>query len=119
MDARASITEILALLIHTLAARSTQCDLIFLRNIFFGKTDSSFLIGCFSLHVPGRPTQNTSLFRVPFARDSTVKTGTFVRLAMTTNDFIRRNPRADLFADDVVGFKSSVVTYATSVSSET
>ena len=69
--------------------------------------------------MPDRSTWNARLFSVPFARLSTTKAGTFVRLAMTAKDFIRRNPRADLFADDFISLKSSVVAYARSVSSET
>ena len=102
--------------VSSLEARRTQFDLIYLRNIFSGKINSSFLLGCFSLHVPRRPTRNVSLFSVPFARVSTVKMGTFVRIVTLANDFIRRNPQVDLFAGDLVSFKSCLVAYARSMS---
>ena len=54
--------------ISTLEARRVQFDLIFLRNIFAGRISSSFLVGCFGLHVPQRATRQVTLFHVPFAR---------------------------------------------------
>ena len=57
--------------VQSLEARRTQFDLMYLRSIFSGKIDSSYLLGCFSLHGP-RPTCNVSLFNVPFTRVSSV-----------------------------------------------
>ena len=98
--------------VQSLEARRTHFDLMYLRNIFSGKIDSSYPLGCFSLHVPRRPTRNVSLFNVPFARVSSVKTGTFTRLANQANDFIRLNPRVDFFSDSFSEFKASVVAFA-------
>ena len=92
-----------------------QFDLLYLRKILSGRIESSVLLSCFSLHVPQRPTRNVKLFHVPFARVSTVKSGTFVRLANRANDFIRQHPTVDFFADSFCRFKSSVVAHITSM----
>ena len=101
--------------VPSLEARRKQLDLVFLRNIFTSKVDSSFLTGCFFLHVPGRTVRNVSLFYVPFARVSTVKTGVFVRLPTLANDFIRRYPQIDFFVERFATFKTSVLNYVGSV----
>ena len=93
----------------SLEARRTLHDLVYLRNVFSGKIDSSFLLSCFSLHVPSRSTRNVSLFSTPHARVCTVKTGTFVRLPTLANSFISENPHVDIFCDSFRDFKSSVV----------
>ena len=97
--------------VPSLEARRVQADLVYLRKIVSGKTDYSFLLSCFSLHIPRRPTRNNSMFNVPFARVSTVKMGTFVRLVTLANAFILKNPQVDFFVDGFVIFKSSVLAY--------
>ena len=99
--------------VQSLEARRAQFDLMYLRNIFSGRIDSSFLLGCFQLHVPRRPTRNVSLFSEPFARVASVKTGMFTRLAKEANDFIRQNPQVDFFSDTFNTFKTSVVAHVT------
>ena len=98
----------------SLEARRTQLDLVYLRNVFSGRIDSSFLLSCFSLHVPSRQTRHVALFNVPYARVSTVKTGTFTRLPTLANAFIDRNPQVDVFFDGFSSFKSSVIAHAMS-----
>ena len=97
--------------VSSLGARRTQFDLLFLKSIYSGRIDSSFLLASFALHVPSRPTRNVQLFNVPFARVSTVKTGTFTRLAAQANDFIARNPQVDFTSDTFISFKSFVVVH--------
>ena len=99
----------------SLEARRKQFDLVFLKSIFSGTTDSSFLLSCFSLSAR-RLTRRPSLFDVPFARVCTVKNGMFVRLAASANHFIGVNPSVDLFAD-VITFKTNVIQFIRSVSS--
>ena len=81
-------SHLLSFLNVSLEARRTKFDLLYLSNIFSGGIDSSFLLGCFALHVPSRTTRKISLFSVPYARVETVKAGTFVRLAAETNEFV-------------------------------
>ena len=100
--------------VQSLASRRTQFDLMYIRNVFSGKVDSSFLLNCFSIHVPRRQTRDTSLFSVPFARVTTVKTGTFIRLPTQANAFIRQNPQVDFFSDTYRAFRSAVFAYVTS-----
>ena len=98
-----------------LDARRTQFDLLYLRNIFSGGIDSSFLLGCFALHVPCRPTRNIRLFSVPYARVSTVKAGTFVRLATEANEFISQTSHVDFLSDGFTTFKACVVAYCSNL----
>ena len=103
--------------VPSLEARRKQLDLVYLRSIVTSKVDSSFLLGCFSLHVPGRTMRNVSLFDVPFARVATVKTGVFVRLPTLANDFIRRYPQIDFIVDRFATFKTAVLNYVRSAPS--
>ena len=100
--------------VQSLEARRTQFDLLFLKGIYSGRIDSSYLLGCFPLHVSRRLTRNFSLFSVPFARLSSVKTGTFTRLATQANRFLQQNPQVDFFLDNFITFKASVVAHTTS-----
>ena len=84
--------------VTSLEARRKQFDLVFLKSIFSGATDSSFLLSCFSLSTR-RLTRRPSLFYVPFARVSTVKNGMFVRLAASANCFCDFGYHVDFFAD--------------------
>ena len=101
--------------VPSLEARRVQFDLIFLRNIFCCRIASSFLLSCFSLHVPSRTTRNSVLFHVPFGRISTVKAGSFCRLPMHANAFIRHSQTVDFFCDEFAAFRSSVLTYVKSL----
>ena len=101
--------------ILSLEARRTKFDLLYLRNIFSGGIDSSFLLSCFALHVPSRMTRKISLFSVPYARVATVKAGTFVRLVAEANDFMGQYPQVDFFADSSSAFKSLAVAYCSNL----
>ena len=85
-----ALRDLLCFFMSTLRNHDLRTSFLcmYLSNIFSGKIDSSYLLGCFSLHVPRRPTRNVSLFNVPFARVSSVKTGTFMRLATQANHLI-------------------------------
>ena len=102
--------------VTSLEARRKQFDLVCLKNIFSGTTDSSFLLGCFSLSTR-RLTRKPSLFHVPFARVFTVKNGMFVRLAASANGFVSGNPHVDFFADNLITFKKHVLQFVRSASS--
>ena len=99
----------------SLEARRTQSDLVYLRNVFSGRIDCSYLLGCFGLHVPSRSTRNSRLFSMPYARVSTVKSGTFTRLPALANSVIDRNPDVDFFSDSFSTFKSSVIAHCTNI----
>ena len=101
--------------ILSLEARRTKFDLLYLRNIFSGGIDSSFLLSCFALHVPSRMTRKINLFSVPYARVATVKAGTFVRLVADANDFMSQYPQVDFFADSSSAFKSLAVAYCSNL----
>ena len=97
--------------VSSLEARRTQFDLLYLKSICSGRIDSSFLLASFALHIPRRPSRNIQLFHVPFARVSTVQTGTFTRLAAQANDFIARNPQVDFLSDTFSTFKSFAIAH--------
>ena len=95
--------------VHSFAPRRTQFDLIYFRNVFFGKLDSSFLLNCFLIHVPCLQIRETSFFSVPFDRVTTVKTGTLIRLPTRASAFNRQNPTVDFFSDTYRAFRSAVL----------
>ena len=102
---------LMAFNITTLEARREQLDLMFLRNVFIGKVDSTFLVGCFGMHVPRRPTRQAVLFHVPFARVSSVKTGLFSRLCTVANSFLGFSPQVDFLSGDFKTFRSCLLAY--------
>ena len=95
----------------SLNSRRTQHDIIFIRNIFRNKIDSSELLAAFSLHSPTRSTRTTRLFSEPRARVGTVQTGMFCRLPRAANAFFNHTTDADLFNDTFCAFKRYVVSY--------
>ena len=103
--------------VTSLESRRNQFDLVFLKSLFSGTTDSSFLLSCFSLSAR-RLTRKPSLFYVPFARVSTVKTGMFVRLAVSANRFIDLNQNVDFFADNFITFKTHIINFIKGVSGQ-
>ena len=103
--------------VTSLESRRNQFDLVFLKSLFSGTTDSSFLLSCFSLSAR-RLTRKPSLFYVPFARVSTVKTGMFVRLAVSANRFLDLNQNVDFFADNFITFKTHVTNFIKGVSGQ-
>ena len=84
---------------------------LFLRNLFKGRIDSTFLLRSFSLAAPIRVGRQLSLFQVPFARVCTVRDGLFTRAPRLANDFLRASPTADLFHDGFRMFRSSVISH--------
>ena len=96
--------------IPSLTSRRTQHDIIFLRNIFRNKIDSTQLLNSFSLHVPAWSTRNIRLFSEPRARVATVQGGLFCRLPRVANTFLTAN-NVDLFDDALFSFRRSVIRY--------
>ena len=99
----------------SLDSRRRQHDLIFLRNIFVGRIDSSSLLGRFSLLAPPRSGRHTPTFNVPFARVDSVLNGLFVRLPREMNKCLAMQPGCDVFHDSICSFKTYVMKYATSI----
>lgn len=95
--------------IRSLKARRVQHDLLFVRNVFNERIDSSFLLQSFSLAVPARVSRQPVLLHVPFARVNTVRDGLFVRIPRATNAFLRDHPTADLFHDCLYSYRVQVV----------
>ena len=97
--------------IPSLASRRVQYDLLFLRNLFHSRHDSSTLLCSFSLHAPTRSIRTRKLLYEPRARVDTVKRGLFVRAPKLVNTFLRKVPEADFFADTAGSFKAHVLKY--------
>ena len=95
----------------SVSARRSYHDIMFLRNIFAGRIDSSFLLQCFSLNAPSRTTRQQALFAIPYARVSTVREGLFVRLPRLANKFIEKCSDADLLTDTLASFRSQLRAY--------
>ena len=99
----------------SLAARRTQHEILFARNVLTGKISSSFLLSAFSLSTPIRSTRQQVLMYVPYARVSTVKGGLFVRLPGVVNRFLGQSSQADIFHDSFATFRSRVIAYVCTV----
>lgn len=96
----------------SLGARRTQLDLAFLARVFKDQIDSCMLRSCFGLAAPSHPTRQLVLFSVPYARVETVKSGLFCRLPRELNEFLRKFPDVDFFADSLFAIKSKAKMYA-------
>ena len=97
--------------VPSLEARRLQYDLMFVRNVYGGSIDSSYLVECFPLHVPSRATRSISLFHAAYARVNTVKFGMFCRIPNETNEFLRKCPTVDVFNLSAFCFKTCVKRY--------
>ena len=99
--------------VRPLRARRDQFDVLFLHKLFKGLISSSYLLKCFTLHVPPRLTRNApmTLFNVPFGRVSTVKSGFFVRLPRKANEFLAFSPHSDLLTDSIGRIKKQLKLY--------
>ena len=91
-----SYTALLRLFkLSSLASRRYQHDIVFFHSILKGRSDSMFLLRCFSIHVPSRMTRSCALFHVPFARVNSIRQGLFCRMPRHANDFISKCPHLD------------------------
>ena len=96
----------------SLKARLTQHDIMFIQNIFRGSIECPDLVSAFCLHVPSRPTRNSSLLAVPFARVNTVLRSLLCRIPAHTNTFLKSDPSVDLFTSTRYSFRTSVRKFA-------
>ena len=101
--------------IPSLESRRVQHDLLFLRNVFTAKLDSSQLLTSFSLHVPTRSTRTPRLFYEPRARVATVQSGVFCRLPRLANVFLSKGIVVDFFSDSPGRFRAIVKRYIVSL----
>ena len=106
--------------VRPLRARRVQSDVMFLTKLFRGLISSSYLLKCFSVHVPSRNTRVAAftLFDVPRGRVETVQSSLFVRGPRSVNDFVASSPLRDVFNDaigrlkkDIVGYTSTLETF--------
>ena len=93
-----------------LSARRIQHDLLFLKGLFTGKTNSAELLEKFPLHVPPRSTRTTPLFAENHARISAVQTGLLCRLARETNVMLSKM-KCDFFTLSFNTYKHHVIKY--------
>ena len=96
----------------SLKARLFQHDVMFLYNIYQGRIECPDLVSSFCLSVPPRPTRNSSLWAIPFARVSTVLRSLLCRVPSHTNSFLRSCSSADFFTSTRHPFLTSVRKYA-------
>ena len=101
--------------ISSIKARFVHADILFMRKLLQNRIDSTHLVSCFGLNVPGRRLRQPDLFHEPFGRVNTVKNGLFVRIPHTCNLFARLNPTCDFFASSV-SFRREVLAYARGLS---
>ena len=97
--------------LSSLAARRTQHDILFIRNVLTGKISSSFLLGAFSFSIPVRSTRQQVLMCVPYARVNTVKEGLFTRLPRAVNKFLDQRAQAHIFHDFFYSFRAYMISY--------
>lgn len=101
MSSDLSYDALLALFkLPSLAFRRLQHDITLLHSIIRSRSDSMYLLSCFSIHVPSRTTRYRATFHESVARVNSVKNGMFCRLPRLANDFIARCPHVDLFHDN-------------------
>ena len=105
-----------ALLAHfnvcSMKARLTQHDIMFLYNVHQDRIECPELVSTFRLSVPPRPTRNSSLWAIPFARVNTVLRSLLCRIPTCTNSFLRSCTSADFLASSRCSFLTSVRKYA-------
>ena len=100
----------------SIKARFVQSDVNFVRSVFSGRLDCSYLVAKFSLLVPGRRSRHTGVLSVPFGRVDTVKRSYLIRVPKLVNEFLRRTPSEDLFQPTAY-FRGNLTGYANSVGS--
>ena len=94
--------------IPSLSARRVQYDILFLRNVFSGRLQSTYLLSCFPLHVPPRSTRSQRLLAERPWRVATVRDGLLRRIPRNANAFLSAND-VDFFSDSFSTFKARVV----------
>ena len=99
----------------TLLVCRTQHDIMFMHNIFSGRTRSSFLLGSFLTNAPARNTRQQLLLHAPYARVNTVKEGLFVRLPRVVNMFLSQQPKVNLLSATFYSFRTSVKSCVSSI----
>ena len=99
--------------VSSLKKRRFQHDVCFVHRVVCGKVDSTYLLGCFPLHVPQRRNRAGSghLLHVPFAHHAnkeTIRPGHFRRVALAFKAHVGRVAAAEPFHAAPYGFRASV-----------
>ena len=100
--------------IPSLSARRIQYDLLFLKQIFSGRLNSSDLLSFFPLHVPPRSTRSQRLFAEHPWRVATVRDGFLRRIPRNVNAFLLE-AGVDFFSDGLNAFRYRVIKYVRSL----
>ena len=100
----------------SIKARFVQSDVRFVRSVFGGRLDCSYLVAKFALVVPGRRSRHTGVLNVPFGRVDTVKRSYLIRVPKLVNEFLHRTPHEDMFQPTAY-FRANLAEYANSVGS--
>ena len=95
--------------VERLAARRTQHDILFIRNVHRHVIDSSFLLAHLPLSVPTRLFRQRAVFNVPFGRTNTIKNSFFSRAPRLCNEFLDRNRDIDLWTDSRGTFRKRLL----------
>ena len=103
--------------VRPLRARRVQADVMFLTKLFRGFISSSYLLQCFSLHVPARDTRvaTSTLFTVPRGRVNVIQSSLPVRVPRTVNDFIASRPSVDIFHDPIGKLKKEIASFTSTL----
>ena len=81
----------------SIKARFVQSDVRFVRSVFGGRLDCSYLVSKFALLVPGRRSRHTGVLNIPFGRVDTVKRSYLIRVRKLVNEFLCKTPCEYLF----------------------
>ena len=103
--------------VRPLRARRVQGDVLFLTKLFRGLISSSYLLECFSLHVPSRITRvaASTLFSVPRGRVNAVQSSIFVRGPLSVNEFIASCHSCDICNDPFGKIKKELVRFTSTL----
>ena len=103
--------------VQPLCARRVQCDVLFLTKVFRGFISSSYLLECFSMHVPSRVTRvaASTLFTVPRGRVNAVQSSLFSRVPRTANELIAWNARIDILCDPIGRVKKEAASFSSTL----
>ena len=96
----------------SLKSRRLQYDLLFIRNLYKHKINSSYLLESFPLAAPSRALRNPVIFHVPYARVNTVKASMFVRIPRHYNSFNNACREADIWHCSADQFRKHVISYS-------
>ena len=98
--------------VPSIKARFIQHDLMFIHNVFHDRLDSLQLLSHFHLSAPARRNRSPSLWHVPFARVTTVKNGSFCRIATRCNELLSASKSLDFFCSPSCTYKTAVRVHA-------